>query len=103
MRPETCASVRFNVCHCGGAWPAPPLAGCCALLIASWLGGGTVHGQASGSVVAWGNNGAGQTTVPVIAQSGATAIAAGADHTVALKNNGSVLAWGDNGDGQNEH
>ncbi len=30
-----------------------------------------------GSVVAWGDNGGGQTTVPVAAQSGVTAIAAG--------------------------
>jgi hypothetical protein len=45
-------------------------------------------------VVAWGNNDWGQTTVPVAAQSGVTAIAAGGAHTVALKNDGSVVAWG---------
>ena len=45
-----------------------------------------------GSVVAWGS--LGQTTVPVEARSGVTAIAAGAAHTVVLKNDGSVVAWG---------
>src|SRR5436190_23652736 len=50
-------------------------------------------------VVAWGDNSYGQTTVPVEAQSGVTAIAAGT-HTVALKNDGSVVAGGWNDDGQ---
>jgi alpha-tubulin suppressor-like RCC1 family protein len=51
-------------------------------------------------VVAWGNNQYGQTTVPVAAQSGVTAVAAGYHHTVALKNDGSVVAWGNNQYGQ---
>jgi hypothetical protein len=37
-----------------------------------------------GSVVAWGYNGFGETNVPMAAQSGVTAIAAGGYHTVAL-------------------
>jgi hypothetical protein len=53
-----------------------------------------------GSLVAWGDNGYGQTTVPVAAQSGVTAIAAGGAHTVALKNDGTVVAWGLNNYGQ---
>jgi hypothetical protein len=50
----------------------------------------------------WGDNDYdyGQTTVPVAAQSGVTAIAAGYFHTVALKNDGSVVAWGRNTWGQ---
>ena len=52
-----------------------------------------------GSVVAWGDNDYGQTTVPVAAQSGVTAIAAGDCHTVALKNDGTVVAWGPHYDG----
>ena len=51
-------------------------------------------------IVAWGDNSSGQTNVPVAAQSGVTAIAAGNSHTVALKTNGAVLAWGDNSYGQ---
>ena len=58
-----------------------------------------VNATHSGTVVAWGDNGFGQTTVPA-GLSGVTAIAAGVSHTVALKNDGTVVAWGDNGDGQ---
>jgi alpha-tubulin suppressor-like RCC1 family protein len=50
-------------------------------------------------VVAWGNNSAGQTAVPV-GLSGVKAIAAGASHTAALKNDGMVAAWGNNDIGQ---
>jgi len=54
----------------------------------------------SGAVVAWGRNSEGQTSVPLDATSGITAIAAGRWHTLALKTNGSVLAWGDNSHSQ---
>ncbi len=62
----------------------------------------TVNPADAGTVVAWGNNSSVQTTVPVAAQSGVTAIAAGGfwffrayyPHTVALKDDGSVVAWG---------
>ncbi|MES2923456.1 MAG: immunoglobulin domain-containing protein [Verrucomicrobiota bacterium] len=60
----------------------------------------TVSAALPKSMVAWGNNTYGQTTAPVEAQSGVTAIAAGRDHTVVLKNDGSVVAWGDNWSGQ---
>ena len=50
--------------------------------------------KSDGSVVAWGNNGFGESTVPAAEQSGVQAIAAGYGHTVALKTNGSVVAWG---------
>ena len=53
----------------------------------------------AGNVVAWGNNYAGKTTVPV-GLIGVTAIAAGGNHTVALKSDGTVVTWGDNGNGQ---
>jgi hypothetical protein len=70
-----------------------------------------------GTLVAWGFNGSGKVTgtpttkgsdyaiaSPVTLEgqvlSGVTAIAAGADHTVALKNDGTVVAWGFNHSGQ---
>ena len=40
--------------------------------------------RSDGKVIAWGNNGSGQTSAPLVAQSGVTAIAAGYAHTLAL-------------------
>jgi hypothetical protein len=66
-----------------------------------------------GTVMAWGDNTFGQlgdaTTgtnndaempVAVAGLSGVTAIAAGAEHSLALLSNGTVMAWGDNSAGQ---
>ena len=47
------------------------------------------------TVVAWGSNRDGQTTIPV-GLVGVTAIAAGENFTVALQSNGAVNAWGKN-------
>ena len=47
----------------------------------------------TGEVLAWGDNDYGQTSVPVEARSGVTAIAAKGSHSLALKD-GKVLAWG---------
>ena len=51
------------------------------------------------AVVAWGDNSQGQLAAPA-GLSGVTAIVAGGDFTVALKNDGTVVAWGANADGQ---
>src|SRR5438105_3727730 len=51
---------------------------------------------APGTVVSWGA----YRDVPAAAQSGVTTIAAGGEHTLALKNDGSVLGWGLNDSGQ---
>jgi uncharacterized delta-60 repeat protein len=53
-----------------------------------------------GRVLAWGSNSYGETNVPIAAQSGVKAIAAGYFHTLALKIDGSVVAWGQNDAGQ---
>ena len=52
-----------------------------------------------GTVVAWGNNSYGQSTVPS-GLSGMVAIAAEDVHSLALKSDGTVVAWGDNYRGQ---
>ena len=63
-----------------------------------------------GSVWCWGANGSGQlgdtsntqrkTPVQAGTLAGITAVAAGSNHTLALKSDGSVWAWGANGSGQ---
>ena len=53
----------------------------------------------TGSVVAWGSDTQGQTTVPA-GLSGVTSVAAGVGFSLALKSNGTVVAWGDNTYGQ---
>jgi hypothetical protein len=52
-----------------------------------------------GTVVALGENGSGQSTVPV-GLNNVVAVSAGANHSLALKSNGKVVAWGDNTYGQ---
>jgi hypothetical protein len=51
--------------------------------------------DSNGQVVAWGDNGYGQTTVPA-GLSNVTAIAGGVYHSLALKSDGTVAAWGPN-------
>jgi hypothetical protein len=55
--------------------------------------------KVDGTVVAWGYNGYGQSTVPA-GLSGVKAIAAGGYHSLALKVDGTVVVWGDNHYGQ---
>ena len=61
---------------------------------------GMAQAAVSGGVAAWGESSYGQTAVPVEAQSGVKAIAAGQYHTAALKADGSVMVWGNNSSGQ---
>jgi hypothetical protein len=54
-------------------------------------------GGPPGGVLAWGCGGgldSGQCAVPPAAASGVAAVAAGSNHSLALKRNGSVVAWG---------
>jgi hypothetical protein len=52
-----------------------------------------------GTVVGWGDNGAGEITVPP-SLGGVIAIAGGSSHSLALKSDGTVVARGDNSEGQ---
>jgi hypothetical protein len=53
-----------------------------------------------GELYGWGDNSAGQTTIPVTARVGAMQIGAGDDFSVALVRDGTVVAWGKNDLGQ---
>jgi hypothetical protein len=53
----------------------------------------------AGTVVGWGYNSFGQSTVPT-SLSGALAVAAGTGHSLVLQPDGTVVAWGDNRYGQ---
>ena len=66
------------------------------------VAGGYFHSLAlknDGTVVAWGDTGYGETSVPV-GLGNVMQIAAGAYHSLALKNDGTVVAWGSNSNGQ---
>jgi hypothetical protein len=55
--------------------------------------------RADGTVIAWGRNSQGQTTVPS-GLNGVKGIAAGAEHSIALTSEGTIAAWGFNFFGQ---
>jgi alpha-tubulin suppressor-like RCC1 family protein len=55
--------------------------------------------KSDGTVLAWGRNVEGQTTIPA-GLSGVVAIAAGGDTSYALKSDNTVVAWGDDTNGQ---
>lgn len=77
---------------------APDLSKATALAI------GLDHGAAimtNGSVIAWGDNSLGQTTIPE-GLTKAIFISAGDNHTVAVDTEGRVWAWGDNSVGQTD-
>jgi hypothetical protein len=59
-------------------------------------GGDRTLALKNGGVIAWGDDSAGQSTVPATARSGVVAIAASNWHTVALNQDSGVIAWGAN-------
>ena len=68
------------------------------------IAAGNYHSLAlryDGTVVAWGDDSAGQTNVPP-GLSNVVAVAAGGFHSVALKNDGTIVAWGDDTAGQTD-
>jgi len=70
-----------------------------SLMIAAIVAGIPLAGHAAPEVVAWGDNGWGQTDVPS-GLSNVVAIAAGYGHTLALTAEGGVVGWGNNSSGQ---
>jgi pimeloyl-ACP methyl ester carboxylesterase len=58
------------------------------------IGTEILFAQVPGTVVAWGDNSQGQTNVPA-GLTNVIAIAAGGNHSLALKSDGTVVAWGD--------
>jgi hypothetical protein len=85
------------------AWGLDPEVPVTAQSGVTQIAAGAFHNLAlksDGSVVAWGNNLYGQSTVPDAAQSGVVQIAASGYHSLALKSDGSVVAWGDDTYGQ---
>jgi PKD repeat protein len=64
-------------------------------------GGFSLALEANGTVVGWGDNTYGQTTVPA-GLTNAVAVAAGSDFSLALQANGTVVGWGYNYDGSTD-
>jgi hypothetical protein len=59
----------------------------------------SARAAAPGTIVAWGYNVGGQSSVPIDIRN-VTAIAAGSYYSLALTHDGTVVAWGQNDDGQ---
>ena len=93
----------------GVANPTPPYASTGIVTVAGQtltnvvaIAAGYYHSlalRADGTVVGWGNNSDGQTTIPASATN-VVAIAAGGWHSLALRRNGTVVSWGRNNRGQ---
>ena len=81
--------------------PVGECLGCLAalLLLGSVPASADLTPRPAGTVVAWGSNSAGESTVPA-GLTGVVAVAAGEQHSLALKRDGTVVAWGYNSDGQ---
>jgi hypothetical protein len=76
-----------------------------AFLAVAWSGplaGPVAAATVPGTVVGWGYNHSHQIDIPDEAQSGVIQVAAGCNHSLALKSNGKVIAWGDDTFGQTE-
>jgi len=73
-----------------------------ATVASTKIAGGGSHSlllKSDGTVVAWGDNSAGQTNVPT-GLSNVVSVAAGQNHSLALRFDGTVVAWGGNASGQ---
>lgn len=64
------------------------------MVLLGWLLAGGIMRATAQQIIAWGSNSYGQTTIPASA-SNAVAVAAGAYHSMALRNDGTVITWGE--------
>jgi hypothetical protein len=78
---------NFLIAHC-----------LCAAFLVFYVATETAH--AAGTVVAWGANNYGQSTVPPTLIN-VIAVVGGISHSLALKSGGTVTGWGDNSFGEN--
>ncbi|MEI6083253.1 MAG: HYR domain-containing protein [Verrucomicrobiota bacterium] len=94
------ATVLTNECQTAFVDLGAAAANTCGNALAVAAGG--THSlalQQDGTVVGWGNNANGQTTVPGTLTD-PVAIAAGGTHSLGLREDGTVIAWGNNANGQ---
>ena len=86
------------------AWVLPrwvlPMPWCIAITMFVCSAVPSAMAAGSGAVIAWGDQGMGQSDPPVAAGSAVTQVAGGYLHSLALKSTGAVLAWGSNQSGQ---
>jgi len=86
-------SLRTRLARVAGAASLVLASGAFALAVP--LAGPVAAATPAGEVVGWGYNGAHQIDIPDEAKSGATQVAGGCNHSLALKSSGKVVAWGD--------
>jgi alpha-tubulin suppressor-like RCC1 family protein len=91
--------VNYQFGDTSGYTPLIPPAGLSNVVAISCGGYFDMALKSDGTVVAWGNNGAGQTNVPA-GLSNVVAISAGATHAAALQADGTLVCWGANANGQ---
>jgi alpha-tubulin suppressor-like RCC1 family protein len=88
------ATLRVNLVTAMGYYaPAVPTNLTDVVALSAGSGGHALALRADSTVIAWGNNSAGQANLPA-SVSNIVAVAAGGSHSLALRSDGTVAAWG---------